>query len=207
MIVTSATLDVERFAAYFNDCPVVSVPGRLHDVDIYHSKTKQVMTAHGPSTNAYVQDAVSLVLKLHRTQPAGSILLFLTGQEEIDRACRMLDEQDREQEHEHAGRMALEMIPLYGSLSAEAQARAFAVPRGERGVRKVIVATNIAETSVTVPDVKYVVDPGFVKQTTYNPERGMEALVVVPISKVSAQQVNQVAICASVPCHRRNTAS
>jgi len=183
VVITSATLDVERFAAYFNDCPVVAVPGRLHDVDIYHSKTKQVMTAHGPSTNAYVQDAVDLVLKLHRSQPAGSILLFLTGQEEIDRACRMLIEEDQ-----HAGDLILETIPLYGSLSGEAQSRAFAKSaKGER-IRKVIVATNIAETSVTVPDVRYVVDPGFVKQTTYNPERGMEALVVVPISKVSAQQ-------------------
>ena len=79
------------------------------------------------------------------------------------------------------------MLPLYGTLSPEVQAAVFAAAKPP-GARKIVVATNIAETSVTVPGVRYVIDPGYVKQKAYNPERSMEALVVVPISRVAAQQ-------------------
>jgi len=150
------------------------------------------MTRTGPSSSAYVQSLVEIALKIHRTQGEGHILAFLTGQDEIDKACALLSSQaaqpapGQQQSNPPAASMELMVLPLYGSLTAEQQLRAFKPVRA--GVRKCIVATNIAETSVTVPGVRFVVDPGFVKQKTYNPEKRMESLVVVPISQVAAEQ-------------------
>ncbi|CAN0492661.1 unnamed protein product, partial [Ectocarpus sp. 12 AP-2014] len=169
-VITSATLDVERFAAFFDGCPFISVPGRTHAVDVYHSKTRQVMTATGPASPRYVEDAVDIIRKVHRTQGPGHVLAFFTGQDEIERASRLLSEAVAQEEidrramgiEEEAEYGVSEMIvvPLFGALSAEAQADAFKSARA--GVRKVIMATNIAETSVTVPGVRFVVDPGYV---------------------------------------------
>ncbi|KAJ1437260.1 P-loop containing nucleoside triphosphate hydrolase protein, partial [Ochromonadaceae sp. CCMP2298] len=92
VIVTSATLDADKFGAYFDNCPIIRVPGRIFPVDIYHSKSRQVMTATGPSNAAYVQSAVEVILKLHKKDEGGHILVFLTGQEEIERACGLLRE-------------------------------------------------------------------------------------------------------------------
>ncbi|CAM9875864.1 unnamed protein product [Ectocarpus sp. 8 AP-2014] len=195
-VITSATLDVERFAAFFDGCPFINVPGRTHAVDVYHSKTRQVMTATGPASPRYVEDAVDIIRKVHRTQGPGHVLAFFTGQDEIERASCLLSEAVAQEKidrramgiEEEADNGVSEMIvvPLFGALSAEAQADAFKSARA--GVRKVVMATNIAETSVTVPGVRFVVDPGYVKQKTYDPARRMESLVVVPISQVAAQQ-------------------
>lgn len=151
------------------------------------------MTRTGPSSSAYVQSLVEIALKIHRTQGEGHILAFLTGQDEIDKACALLSSQaaqpapgQQQSNPAAAASMELLVLPLYGSLTAEQQLRAFKPVRP--GVRKCIVATNIAETSVTVPGVRFVIDPGFVKQKTYNPEKRMESLVVVPISQVAAEQ-------------------
>jgi ATP-dependent RNA helicase DHX8/PRP22 len=139
-----------------------------------------------------MQSLVEVALKIHRTQGEGHILAFLTGQDEIDKACALLSSQaaqplpGHQQSKPAAASMELLVLPLYGSLTAEQQLRAFKPVRP--GVRKCIVATNIAETSVTVPGVRFVIDPGFVKQKTYNPEKRMESLVVVPISQVAAEQ-------------------
>jgi HrpA-like RNA helicase len=185
VLITSATLDISKFSKYFNDCPVVSVPGRLFPVDIYHSKIRQVMTASGPSSNAYVTDAVKTVLKIHHsqvphsalistlihTQEDGHILLFLTGQEEIEKACELirtgaaahssLDGEDQwadvESRGGRAGRiksLQLLVIPLYASLPQPAQKLAF--KSVGPNVRKCVVATNVAETSVTVPGIRLV---------------------------------------------------
>lgn len=188
LIVTSATLDTEKFGRYFNNCPILRVPGRVFPVDIYHSKTRQVMSVSGPASSAYIQAAVDVVLRIHRKDESGHILVFLTGQEEIERACALiraaaLNEKlpDRE----------LVVLPLYAALSSESQALIFENPKnilrvdtGTKLLRKCVVATNIAETSITVPQVRFVVDAGYVKQKTYDAARGMESLVVVPISKV-----------------------
>lgn len=146
------------------------------------------MTRTGPSSSAYVQSLVEVALKIHRTQGEGHILAFLTGQDEIDKACALLSSQAAHPApgQEQAPSMELLVLPLYGSLTAQQQLQAFKPVRV--GVRKCIVATNIAETSVTVPGVRFVIDPGFVKQKTYNPEKRMESLVVVPISQVAAEQ-------------------
>jgi ATP-dependent RNA helicase DHX8/PRP22 len=191
LIVTSATLNTDKFGPYFLGCPIIHVPGRVFPVDIYHSKTKQVMTASGPSNSSYVQAAVDVVLKIHKKDEDGHILVFLTGQEEIERACSLLrtalaaeSSPDRE----------LIVLPLYAALTSEQQARVFKNPKfllprgtvddGKKLLRKCVIATNIAETSITVPQVRFVVDAGYVKQKAYDPNRGMESLVVVPSSKV-----------------------
>ncbi|CAM9805601.1 unnamed protein product [Scytosiphon promiscuus] len=215
-VITSATLDVQRFAAFFDGCPFISVPGRTHAVDVYHSKTRQVMTATGPASPHYVEDAVDIIRKVHRTQGPGHVLAFFTGQDEIERAGRLLSEAvaqenvDRramgieEEEGADNGVSDLVVVPLFGALSAEAQANAFKPARA--GVRKVVMATNIAETSVTVPGVRFVIDPGYVKQKTYDPARRMESLVVVPISQVAAQQrAGRAGRTASGQCYRLYT--
>jgi ATP-dependent RNA helicase DDX35 len=124
------------------------------------------------------------VLQIHRSQPPGDILVFLTGQAEIDHCCELL----RSEATEVHGRndLALAVCPLYAGLPADRQMRAFAsAPSSER---KVVVSTNIAEASVTLPGVVYVVDCGFVKERVYRARSGTDALLIVPIAKASAVQ-------------------
>uniref|UniRef100_K3WT25 RNA helicase n=1 Tax=Globisporangium ultimum (strain ATCC 200006 / CBS 805.95 / DAOM BR144) TaxID=431595 RepID=K3WT25_GLOUD len=209
LLVTSATLDFERFASFFSQpvpadsisaskkkkkkaidsvpCPIVKIPGRSFPVDIFHSKQMQIMGKKGP-LSTYVRAAVETTLQVHNSEPEGHILVFLTGQQEIDDACRQIKELHRQQQQDRTTieDMELRVLPLYGALQSKLQRWIFdPVPPH---VRKVIVATNIAETSLTIDGVKYVVDCGFTKQKVYNPVQQMESLIVVPISKVSAQQ-------------------
>ena len=204
LVITSATLETDKFSEYFMHCPIIRVPGRVFDVHVYHSKTKQIMTATGPANNAYVQAAVDVILQIHRKDTEGGhILVFLTGQEEIERACHLLGEAIRSEQRDHKAPSHKELIvmPLYAALSTAAQAKIFKKPSslltrtsstaasgGSILLRKCVIATNIAETSVTVPQVRFVVDAGYVKQKTFDPTRGMESLVVVPISKTAALQ-------------------
>lgn len=183
VLITSATLDISKFSNYFNDCPIVRVPGRLFPVDIYHSKIRQVMTATGPSSNAYVNSAVKTVLKIHQSQEDGHILLFLTGQEEIEKACEMIrtavsshtpveeDDQWDEVRNKRVTKKALKLvvIPLYANLPQQSQKLVF--KSVSPNIRKCVVSTNIAETSVTVPGIRYVIDPGYIKQKCYDPSR------------------------------------
>ncbi|KAF0682922.1 Aste57867_24935 [Aphanomyces stellatus] len=183
LLVTSATLDADKFSAFFHNCPVVQVPGRSFPVDIYHSKQHQIMGKSGP-VSTYIQAAVDTTMQIHMAEPEGHILVFLTGQKEIEEACALLRKRlDREAQDQSL--QPMHILPLYGALSSEKQRRIF---NPTTHGRKVIVCTNIAETSLTVDGVKYVVDAGFTKQKVYNPARGMESLVVLPISQVSAQQ-------------------
>lgn len=177
-VVASATLDAERFSKYLDDCPVIRVPGRAFPVDVYHSKTQQTMTRFGPASRKYVDMAVDVVAQIHSSQPPGHVLVFLTGQNEIERACGLL--------RDLRGDMELRVLPLYGALPQETASRVF--EDEEANVRKIVVATNIAETSITVPGIKYVVDSGYVKLKGFEPARSVASLTVVPISKVAAEQ-------------------
>ncbi|BDA44197.1 ATP-dependent RNA helicase DHX8 [Coccomyxa sp. Obi] len=176
LILTSATLDSAKFSSYFDDCPVLNIPGRQYDVQIVHSQDNH--------DNDYVAAAVDTALDIHLHQPPGDILVFLTGQAEIDKAVKQLGEAIAELPEGSCSDLLI--LPLYAAMPLELQARVFAPP--PEGCRRLIVATNIAETSITVDGVVYVVDPGKVKQKTYTPATGMESLQVVPISRVQAMQ-------------------
>lgn len=183
LIIMSATLDAQKFQRYFMDAPLLAVPGRTHPVEIFYTPEPE---------RDYVEAALRTVLQIHATEAEGDILLFLTGEEEIEDAVRKItleaDEMVREAD---AG--PLKCYPLYGTLPPAQQQKIFepAPPphrNGGRPGRKCIVATNIAETSLTIDGIVYVVDPGFSKQKVYNPRIRVESLLVSPISKASAQQ-------------------
>ncbi|XP_053377201.1 pre-mRNA-splicing factor ATP-dependent RNA helicase DHX16-like [Mercenaria mercenaria] len=174
LLISSATLDAEKFSQFFDDAPVFRIPGRRFPVDIYYTKAPEA---------DYIDTAVVSVLQIHCTQDEGDILVFLTGQEEIETASEMLTERTRK-----LGSKIKELIiaPIYANLPSDLQAKIF--DPTPPGARKVVLATNIAETSLTVDGIKYVLDPGFCKQNSYNARTGMDSLVVTPVSKASANQ-------------------
>ncbi|GIX64202.1 pre-mRNA-splicing factor ATP-dependent RNA helicase, putative [Babesia caballi] len=175
LIVTSATLESEKFSAYFNDSSIFSIPGRMYPVEILHTKEQE---------SDYIEASLITVLNIHLNEPAGDILLFLTGQEEIDVACRTLHE--RMKRLESMSPPPLIILPVYAALPGEMQSAIFEPT--PPGCRKCVIATNIAEASLTIDGIFYVIDPGFAKVKRYNPRTGMESLVVVPISQASAKQ-------------------
>lgn len=183
LVIMSATLDAQKFQRYFNDAPLLAVPGRTHPVEIFYTAEPE---------RDYVEAALRTVLQIHAAEPDGDVLLFLTGEEEIEDACRKISlEADELTREADAG--PLKVYPLYGTLPPHQQQKIFEPappPRspGGRPGRKVIVSTNIAETSLTIDGIVYVVDPGFSKQKVYNPRIRVESLLVSPISKASAQQ-------------------
>lgn len=174
LLISSATLDAEKFSAFFDDAPIFRIPGRRFPVDIYYTKAPEA---------DYLDAAVVSVLQIHVTQPSGDILVFLTGQEEIETANEMLQERTKK-----LGSKIKELIilPIYANLPSDMQSKIFEPT--PPGARKVILATNIAETSLTIDGIKYVIDPGFCKQNSYNARTGMESLIVTPISKASSNQ-------------------
>ena len=174
VIVTSATLDADKFSTYFNECPIFSIPGRTFPVEIMYSREPE---------SDYLDAALVTVMQIHLTEPPGDILLFLTGQEEIDTSCEILYERMKS-----LGPSVPELIilPVYSALPSEVQSRIF--EPAPPGSRKIVIATNIAETSITIDHIYYVVDPGFVKQNAYDPKLGMDSLVVTPVSQAQAKQ-------------------
>ena len=131
----------------------------------------------------YLDSALTTVMQIHLSEPMGDILVFLTGQEEIDTACEILYERMKAL---GAGVPELIILPVYSALPSEMQSKIF--EPAPPGSRKVVVATNIAETSITIDFIYYVIDPGFVKQNAYDPKLGMDSLVVTPISQAQANQ-------------------
>lgn len=183
LIIMSATLDAQKFQKYFMNAPLLAVPGRTHPVEIFYTQEPE---------RDYVEAALRTVLQIHATEAEGDILLFLTGEEEIEDACRKINMEADEMVRE-ADAGPLKVYPLYGSLPPMQQQKIFEpAPKpykpGGRPGRKCIVSTNIAETSLTIDGIVYVVDPGFSKQKVYNPRIRVESLLVSPISKASAQQ-------------------
>lgn len=193
IIVSSATLEAESVAAFFSidetdstkqtpgheaqevaQCRILSIEGRAHPVDILYLSQP---------TEDYLEKAISVALQIHCEEPSGDILVFLTGREEIDTAVQRLSE--------YAATLpsssdTLQPLPLYAGLPIDQQMYIFS-PAAE-STRKVILSTNIAEASVTVPGIVYVIDSGFVKLRSYNPATNISSLAVTPISKASAIQ-------------------
>ncbi|KAG5437463.1 hypothetical protein PCANB_000891 [Pneumocystis canis] len=174
LIVTSATLDAEKFSSYFYNCPIFTIPGRTYPVEILYTKEPE---------KDYLDAALITVMQIHLSEPPGDILLFLTGQEEIDTSCEILFKRIKT-----LGSSVPELIilPVYSALPSEIQSRIF--EPAPSGSRKVVIATNIAETSITIDGIYYVVDPGFVKLNSYDSKLGMDNLVITPISQAQARQ-------------------
>uniref|UniRef100_A0A1D1ZDH0 RNA helicase n=1 Tax=Anthurium amnicola TaxID=1678845 RepID=A0A1D1ZDH0_9ARAE len=191
LIISSATIEAKSMSAFFSSSKkhqvqapddhirqvmpaILSVEGKGFPVDIHYSEE--------PVSN-YLQAAVSTVILIHSKEPTGDILVFLTGQDDINAAVQLLTEDILVHEKQSSG---LLILPLYSGLPRAEQDLVFSpTPKGKR---KVIIATNIAETSLTLEGVVYVVDSGFSKQRFYNPISDIENLVVAPISKASARQ-------------------
>ncbi|XP_060862104.1 putative pre-mRNA-splicing factor ATP-dependent RNA helicase PRP1 isoform X1 [Metopolophium dirhodum] len=181
LVIMSATLDAGKFQQYFDNAPLMNVPGRTFPVEIFYTPEPE---------RDYLEAAIRTVIQIHMCEEvAGDILLFLTGQEEIEEACKRI-----KKEIDNLGPDVgeLKCIPLYSTLPPNLQQRIFeaAPPNKANGAigRKVVVSTNIAETSLTIDGVVFVIDPGFAKQKVYNPRIRVESLLVSPISKASAQQ-------------------
>ncbi|KAJ3225657.1 DEAH-box ATP-dependent RNA helicase prp43, partial [Chytriomyces hyalinus] len=185
LIVMSATLDAGKFQSYFDDAPLLVVPGRTFPVDIFYTPEPE---------RDYLEAAIRTVLQIHTCEDPGDILVFLTGEEEIEDACRKISGEINHlisAQPDHVG--DLKVVPLYSTLPPQMQQKIFedAPPPRKKGGppgRKVVVSTNIAETSLTIDGIVYVIDPGFSKQKVYNPRIRVESLLVSPISKASAQQ-------------------
>ncbi|KAH8372598.1 hypothetical protein KR009_000586, partial [Drosophila setifemur] len=181
LVVMSATLDAGKFQQYFDNAPLMNVPGRTHPVEIFYTPEPE---------RDYLEAAIRTVIQIHMCEEIeGDILMFLTGQEEIEEACKRIK---REIDNLGSEIGELKCIPLYSTLPPNLQQRIFeaAPPPNANGAigRKVVVSTNIAETSLTIDGVVFVIDPGFAKQKVYNPRIRVESLLVSPISKASAQQ-------------------
>lgn len=174
LVIASATLEAEKFSSYFENAPVINVPGRRYPVDIFYAKAPEA---------DYIEAIVITVLQIHITQDKGDILAFLPGQEDIDQAREMLIKRTQILSKKYA---QLIILPLYSNLPSDEQMKVF--EKTSDNARKVVLATNIAETSVTIDGIVYVIDCGFAKQTSYNPRTGVESLVIAPISKANADQ-------------------
>lgn len=175
LVVTSATLNADRFTTFFGLAPQFFIPGRTFPVEVLYARS---------SCSDYVDTAVKQVMTIHLANQgsAGDILVFMTGQEDIETTCEMIHEKLDMLENPPP----LDVYPIYSSLPADAQRKIFTKLSAQR--RKVVVATNIAETSLTVDGIKYVVDSGLVKLKQFNPKLGMDTLQVVPVSLANAQQ-------------------
>lgn len=187
VVIMSATLNTEKFSSFFNNCPVFRIPGRLYPVQVNYLFTDD---RFDDSRLCYMQHVVTQVMDIHFEQAEGDILVFLTGQWEIENVCDRLFKAAEVIDYEHdivcKAVQGLMILPLYGAMATDQQQKVFAPVEG--GVRRVIVATNIAATSITINGVVYVVDCGYIKQTTYNPRTGLDCLEVVPISQSEAKQ-------------------
>lgn len=193
LLISSATLDAEKFSDFFDEAPIFRIPGRRFPVEIFYTKAPEA---------DYIDACVVTILQIHVTQDAGDILVFLTGQEEIETALESLTERTR-----RLGTRIKELLilPIYANLPSDMQAKIFEPT--PPGARKCILATNIAETSLTIDNIIFVIDPGFCKQNSYNARTGMESLVVVPISKASAnQRAGRAGRVAAGKCFRLYTA-
>ena len=191
IIISSATLQAEKFLNFFSQsgeektsdakdgakietCTIVSLEGRTYPIDILYLES--------PAED-YVEKAIDTVFNIHKQEASGDILVFLTGREEIDSAVQAVSE--RAAELDSRGD-SLQPLPLYAGLSTEQQLYVF--DKAPEKTRKVIFSTNIAEASVTIDGIVYVIDCGFVKQRAYNPKTGIETLTATPVSKASASQ-------------------
>jgi len=185
IIISSATVDAEYMRDFFNrgkknrfDLPaaILSVEGRNYSVEVFYLDS--------PCAN-YVKGCVDTAIKLHEKEPPGDILIFLTGMEEVDHCVNMLKNySETAKESEHG--LVMWTLPMYGSLAPTRQLKVFRP--ANRGCRKVVVATNIAETSITIEGISYVIDSSFVKLAWFNSETYCDSLIITEVSQAGAEQ-------------------
>ncbi|CAD1472068.1 unnamed protein product [Heterotrigona itama] len=175
LLVMSATMDVDKFSKYFQ-APALYLEGRQHPVKIYHAVKSQ---------EDYAFSALVTAFQIHRDSPANEdILVFLTGQEEIEAA--VLSARQVAKQLDGQGYPPLKVFPLYSALPTHQQLEAF--KPSAPGMRKLILSTNVAETSVTIGGIRHVIDTGVVKARTHQPTTGLDVLRVEKVSKAQAWQ-------------------
>jgi ATP-dependent helicase HrpA len=172
LIITSATIDPERFSKHFNDAPILMVSGRTYPVEVRY----RPLQADDPDEDdLHMEDAIlGAVDEVCREGP-GDVLVFLSGEREIREAAEALRKHHPPE---------TEILPLYARLSADEQMKVFK-PHGRR---RIVLATNVAETSLTVPGIRCVVDPGLARMSRYNARNKVQRLPIEPISRASADQ-------------------
>jgi ATP-dependent helicase HrpA len=173
VIVTSATLDVERVSRFFDDAPIITVSGRSHPIEVRYRGTAEALD--DPDLPASVLDACQEIVTEPGQIGSGDILVFLPGEREIRDVGELL-------QRELHGRV--EVLPLYSRLSWEQQSRIF--QRGPR--QRIVLATNVAETSITVPGIRAVIDSGLVRISRYSPRNRLQRLPIEPVSRAGAEQ-------------------
>ncbi len=172
MIITSATIDPERFSRHFNNAPIIEVSGRTYPVEVRY----RPLASDEPDEEdrEQVMAIVEAVDELARHGPA-DVLVFLSGEREIRETAEEL------RRHHPPG---TEILPLYARLSGDEQSKIFQ-PHGKR---RIVLTTNVAETSLTVPGIKYVIDPGSARISRYSPRTKVQRLPIEPVSRASADQ-------------------
>ena len=173
VIITSATIDTEKFSKAFDNAPVVEVSGRMYPVDVQYFTIEQ--ESDGSDERTHVEMAALAVDKLQKKSPYGDIIVFMPTEQDIRETCEILEGKNYK---------SAIILPLYARLSSSEQSKVFSRLAG----RKIIVATNIAETSITIPGIKYVIDTGLARISRYTPRSRTTSLPVVPISRSSADQ-------------------
>ena len=173
VVITSATIDTEKFSKAFHDAPIIEVSGRMYPVEIRYDPMDSELEKAGDQT--YIEKAVESVRTLLSESSKGDLLVFMPTEQDIRETCDLI----RAEAFRH-----VTVLPLYSRLSAKEQGQVFGRPAG----RKVIVATNIAETSITIPGIKYVVDTGLARISQYTPRSRTTALPIRPVSRSSADQ-------------------
>ncbi len=182
LIITSATIDLERFSQHFNNAPIIEVSGRTYPVEVWYRPLYEFEgsdeSENEPDQYAAIVDAVHEI-ELHEKTGSGArggdILIFLSGEREIREAAEAL----RKAQFAH-----MEVIPFYARLSLAEQQKVFAPHTG----RRIVLATNVAETSITVPGIRYVIDPGFARISRYSYRTKVQRLPIEPVSQASANQ-------------------
>jgi len=170
LIITSATIDTEKFSKAFGDAPIIEVSGRMFPVEVrYQNESLE----NGDAT--HIDLAVEAVHRLQREGPYGDILVFMPTEQDIRDTCDLI---------EGRGYPGVTVFPMFARLSAAEQSKVFSRPAG----RKIIVSTNVAETSITLPGIRYVVDTGLARISRYSPRTRTTALPVTSVSKSSADQ-------------------
>lgn len=173
IVITSATIDTERFSKAFDDAPIIEVSGRMYPVDTYYRPVEDL--AADNKDFDYLDAAAEVIQEILGDNREGDILAFLPGERDIHELRKMLEDSP-------AGRC--DLLPLFGRLAKDDQQRIF----HPQGRRRIILSTNIAETSLTVPGIRYVVDTGLARISRYSPHSRTQRLPIEPIARSSAEQ-------------------